>query len=90
MQPAEANEVRRELEDLRNAMMEVLPSQELRTIAIDLLQRYPLRAADAGQLAAAELWRQHTAESVDFVCLDQRLREAAEAHGFQVLPTTME
>ena len=87
MQSPEANNIRQELSDLRNGMLEILPSQEVRMIAIDLLQRYPLRAADAGQLAAAELWRQHTSQPVDFICLDLRLREAAAAHGFQVLPS---
>ncbi len=51
-----------------------------------LLARHPLRAADAGQLAAAVMARERTGGSLEFVSLDRRLAAAAEREGFR-LPT---
>lgn len=51
-----------------------------------LLARHPLRAADAGQLAAAMIVRKKLDEQLKFVCLDNRLSSAAEKEGFHVLP----
>jgi len=45
-----------------------------------------MRAADALQLASALIWAQETPRCLDFVCLDQNLREAALKEGFSVLP----
>lgn len=87
LSPDEATDVRSELATSFTRMIEVSPSNDLREIALTLLQRYPLRAADAAQLAAAELWRVRSHQKIDFVCLDQKLREAATAHGFKVLPS---
>lgn len=47
---------------------------------------HPLRAADASQLAAAITWRGESAGSHEFVCLDERLGDAASREGFEVLP----
>ena len=47
---------------------------------------HPLRAADAMQLAAAIVWANGQATGHEFVCLDHRLREAAQREGFTVLP----
>lgn len=84
--PFEVVEMRRELEALRLGMIEVLPSQEVRLLAMELLRAKPLRAADAAQLAAAQMWRQRSGQPLGFVCLDQRLRDAALSEGFTVLP----
>lgn len=65
---------------------EIVPSDEARTLARRLLLRHPLRAADALQLAAALIWVGHKPEDCSFICLDRRLREAAQAEGFTVLP----
>lgn len=65
---------------------EIVPSDEARTLARRLLLRHPLRAADSLQLAAALIWVGHKPEDAGFVCLDRRLREAAQAEGFTVLP----
>jgi hypothetical protein len=46
-----------------------------------------LRAADALQLAAALIVCDERPESLSFVCLDDRLREAARKEGFPVLPS---
>lgn len=47
---------------------------------------YPLKAADALQLAAALRWCEVDTDDRRFVCLDNRLRRAAEDEGFDVLP----
>lgn len=65
---------------------EVQPSHQLRETAARVLLLHPLRAADALQLAAGLLWAEGHAARHQFVCLDQRLREAAEREGFQILP----
>lgn len=52
----------------------------------DLLARHPLRAADAGHLATALILRALSNEPFDFVCLDNRLSNAAELEGFRVVP----
>lgn len=57
----------------------------VRRHAIRLLARYPLRAADAGQLGAALVLFEERPEGHGFVCLDERLAHAAEMEGFTVL-----
>ena len=52
----------------------------------DLADRHRLRAADAIHLASAIRIRE---PETAFVAFDARLREAAAAEGFQVLPETM-
>lgn len=64
----------------------VLPVEMIRSRACRLIRRHPLSAADALQLAAAWIWAQGAPEGGDFVCLDDRLRAAAGAEGFRVLP----
>lgn len=71
---------------LRERAFEVQPSEEVRLRSLRLLKLHPIRAADAFQLAAALTWcREQTAGS-GFVCLDERLRQAALLEGFEVLP----
>ena len=60
---------------------QVEPSTMLQDRAIVYLARHPLRAADGLRLAAAYIAHQPT-----MVCLDDRLRTAAEQEGFVVLP----
>jgi predicted nucleic acid-binding protein len=55
-------------------------------IALDLLSRHTLRAADAIQLATAIVASNATVASLPFVTLDRDLRAAARAEGFTVLP----
>ena len=50
------------------------------------LSIHPLRTADALQLAAALIWAQESPQGLEFVCLDQNLREAAPREGFSILP----
>lgn len=51
-----------------------------------LLAVHPLRAADALQLAAAIVWAGSAVNNSDFICLDTRLRNAAQLEGFTVYP----
>ena len=65
---------------------EVQPSQQIRETAARVLLLHPLRSADALQLAAGLLWADGRAAGQHFVCFDERLREAAQREGFEVLP----
>ncbi len=65
---------------------QVSPHEGIRRQAEQLIQRYPLSAADAFQLAAALKWCGRDPQGAGFVCLDRRLREAATKEGFQILP----
>jgi hypothetical protein len=65
----------------------VAPTNTVRDAAGRALAAHPLRAADALQLAAALVWAGSTTGEA-FVCLDDRLRDAARREGFDVLPPT--
>ena len=69
------------------AWLEMQPTYRLRSLAEDLLYRYPLKTADAMQLAAALRWRTGRSQCAEFVCFDGQLRVAAEAEGFTIVPT---
>ncbi len=60
---------------------------QVRARALRLVRTHALRAADALQLAAALIASDERPESLPFVCLDDRLREAARREGFAVLPS---
>ena len=80
------NQVRETLAELQQAWTEMEPSDDIRTLAGQLLLRHPLRAADSLQLAAALLWSGRSPGGMEFVCLDARLRDAARGEGFTVVP----
>jgi hypothetical protein len=63
-----------------------MPADDIRIMAARLLRVHPLRAADSLQLAAALLWAGKTPFGQYFVCLDNRLRQAAMKEGFTLLP----
>lgn len=65
---------------------EVTDVLAVRRRALPLLARHPLRATDAAQLGAALLLAPETGPVTSFVCLDERLAEAAEREGLLVLP----
>ena len=75
------------LTHLARAWTEVLPSQAVRDHTAHTLQLHPLRAADALQLAAALVWVQGQSVGQPFVCLDHRLRAAAQREGFLLVPS---
>lgn len=62
----------------------VRPSAGILAKALELLETYPLRAADALQLSAALAWCEGRAKGNVFLTFDERLREAAMTVGFTV------
>lgn len=82
-----ASEARRVLHALAVAWSEVLPAEALRESAERLLAVHPLRAGDALQLAAALQACGGRPAGVAFVCLDDRLKGAAQREGFTLVPT---
>jgi predicted nucleic acid-binding protein len=64
---------------------EVAAIEPVRRHAERLVEAYPLRAADALQLAAAVVAAEERPETLDFVTFDARQGEAAEREGFRVL-----
>ena len=82
----DATKARAVLSALAAAWSEVQPTELVRLRAERLLSIHPLRAADALQLAAALVWAQETPRGLDFVCLDQNLRESSLKEGFSIKP----
>jgi len=70
---------------LSRSWEEILPNDALRALAEQLLAKYPLKAADSLQLAAALVWCGQRPANRVFVSGDQRLSEAAKAAGFAVI-----
>lgn len=73
------------LADLQRTWNEIAPTDDVRQLALALLRNYPLRAADALQLAAALVWCRERPAGRTFICADARLCEAAALAGFTVL-----
>jgi predicted nucleic acid-binding protein len=67
---------------LADSWFEVQPSDALRARALQLVDRYDLRAADSLQLAAALEWCEDDPSGRVFLTVDARLREAALLTGF--------
>jgi predicted nucleic acid-binding protein len=70
---------------LSEGWREILPDDQLRELAGDLLDKHPLQAADSLQLAAALTWCQQRPSKRNFVSGDQRLCEAARSLGFSIV-----
>ena len=64
----------------------IAATERIRQRAVRLLAVHALRASDAFQLGSALVWCEERPKGVDFICLDDRLREAARREGFKVLP----
>ena len=79
----------RVVEALRDGSFEIQAAEAVRARARRLLRGYPLRAADALHLAAALTWCLERPSGSGFVCLDHRLRQAAQGEGFVVLPESV-
>ena len=67
---------------LEDSWIVILPGARIRAGADLLLEKHPLRAADALQLAAALVWSGDRPGGAPFICLDRRLAEAARQEGF--------
>jgi len=76
-------------EAVSRTWLEIVHSERVRELAIRTLSVHALRTADALQLAAALAWAGHSPRGRGFACLDRRLREAAYAEGFTVLPDAL-
>lgn len=70
---------------LRDRWNEIQPVDEVRDLAERLLRVHKLRAADALQLAAALVWCSNQPRGRHFIGADDRLAEAAEIEGFNVI-----
>ena len=80
------NAARSQLRFLRERWVEISSLDAVRARALRLLSTHPLCAADALQLAAALVSCEERTESLSFVCLDDRLGDAARKERFPVLP----
>ena len=65
---------------------EVVCIDPVRKRANRLLRSHPLSAAGSLQLAAALICCEERPEELGFVCLDERLSDAALREGFTILP----
>ena len=70
---------------LSRGWREILPTDQLRELAAQLLDKYSLRAADSLQLAAALTWCEQRPARRNFICGDRRLAAVANSAGFSVL-----
>ena len=83
----EREEMTRDILDmLAETWVEIRPEDDLRLLSTLLSKYHPLKTADCFQLAAALRWCEGDANGSGFVCLDNRLRDAAVAEGFDVPP----
>ena len=83
----DAVELGQRLERLRSfaaTWVEISPRERVRARALRLLRMHPLRGADALQLAAALVACKEDPATLDFVCSDARLLQAARREGFAV------
>jgi predicted nucleic acid-binding protein len=74
-----------ELDRLRQRWTEVAPLEEVKSLAEQLLGAHPLRAAEALQLAAALIWCNRHPRGKGFISGDDKLLEAAEKEGFNIV-----
>lgn len=74
-----AQALRADLADLEVVELET----RVMTFATTLLERHPLRAGDAIQLASCLILRDSLPEQVGFLAYDRRLNEAAAREGLQ-------
>jgi predicted nucleic acid-binding protein len=67
---------------LADAWSVIQPSDAVRAKAMQLVDRYDLRAADGLQLAGALVWCEDLQQGPMFLTADQKLQEAAMLSGF--------
>jgi predicted nucleic acid-binding protein len=86
IEPEDENVARTQLRFLGGRWSEISSLESVRARALRLLGTHSLRAADALQLAAALVSCDEQTEALPFVCLDDRLADAARKERFPVLP----
>jgi predicted nucleic acid-binding protein len=82
---AQRHQAVKQLARLRRAWVEILPTEQVRSSAIELIDRFPLRTGDSFQLAAAIVWCDEKPHHRPFVSFDGRLASAAAELGFDVI-----
>ena len=82
---ADATTALERLQSLAVAWHAVQALEPVRRTAQRLLRVHPLHSADGLQLAAAIHAAEQEPSTLDFVCLDERLNEAASREGFRVV-----
>lgn len=85
LSPEGATSALRRLDEFKAAWKEVEPVEATRRTARRLLRVHPLQPGDSLQLGAAVLASADDPASLEFVCLDARLSEAAQREGFPVV-----
>ncbi len=82
---SEAQSATAALDRIRLNWREIVPGDDVRSMARNLLDIYPLKAADSLQLAAALTWCDNRPAGRTFLCGDKRLAESAKAAGFSIV-----
>jgi predicted nucleic acid-binding protein len=85
MSPNEHVQAQVRLDRMRSDWLEVDPSESLREQAERLVDRFPLKAADAQQLAAALAWCIGRTKGRAFISGDSQLLDAARQLGFHAV-----
>jgi predicted nucleic acid-binding protein len=70
---------------LRDSWNEIQPGEDIRELAVELLNEYSLRAADSLQLAASLSWCNRRPFRKPFLCGDKKLCQAASSVGFTLI-----
>ncbi len=81
----ELNQCLERLETFAASWVEVDALDRVRNRALRLLRFHALRSSDAMQLAAALVASGEDPRTLDFVCSDKRLSEAAGREGFAIV-----
>jgi predicted nucleic acid-binding protein len=84
--PEGAEDALTRLDALRERWDEIEPAETVRRMARRLLRVHPLRGGGALQLAAGLVASEADPANLRFVSLDERLADAAQREGFQVVP----
>jgi hypothetical protein len=71
------------LSGLLRASRCIEPVEVVKELALAQLDRFPLKAGDALQLAAALVWCRQRPGGRMFICNDRQLRSAANELGFE-------
>ena len=79
------NERLEQLQAFAKSWVEIETLDRVRNRALRLLRFHALRSADAMQLAAAHVASGEEPSTLDFVCSDKRLSEAAGREGFAMV-----
>lgn len=85
LSPNEHVQAQVRLDRMRSDWREVDPSESLREQAERLVDRFPLKAADAQQLAAALTWCMGRPKGRAFISGDGQLLDAAKQLGFHAI-----